>query len=317
MESYKLSIQTKVPLRSVWPDEARDFTPWLAKEENLALLGDVLDLELSCEGIEIPVGPYRADLICKDNKLKQLVLIENQLSTTDHSHLGQLITYAAGYGISTVIWIAERFTQEHQAALEKLNRDSSQGVNYFGIEIELNKIDDSLPAPRFNVVVKPNDWSRAVSASVRHSNLSEMRETQMEYWTAFKEVLNGEKGIYVPSPQPQNYMSFKIGKSFVSITTKMVSEDGSICVELYLSGKNAKKNFQALVAIKEKIESDMNESLEWEEHPENGPHKILLKAYECSLHEKVDWKRQHNWLREKLCLFNRIFRPLCRQLITN
>jgi len=202
---------------------------------------------------------------------------------------------------------------DHQKLFEGL----SSGVNYFGIEIELIKIDDSLPAPRFNIIVQPNDWNRAVFASVRHSNLSEMREAQMEYWTAFREVLNGEKGIYVPNPQPQNYMSFKIGKSFVSITTKMVSEDGSICVELYLPGKNAKKNFQTLVAIKEKIESEMNESLEWEEHPENGPHKVLLKAYECPLHDEGDWKRQHDWLKEKLCLFNRIFRPLCRQLITS
>ena len=96
-------------LREVWPNEADDFTPWLAKEENLALLGSTIDLGLELEAQEKNVGPFRADILCKDTASNDWVLVENQLERTDHTHLGQLLTYAAGLKAVTIVWIADRF----------------------------------------------------------------------------------------------------------------------------------------------------------------------------------------------------------------
>ncbi|MFH1923833.1 MAG: hypothetical protein ABIP48_28575 [Planctomycetota bacterium] len=50
-----------IDLRTVWNSEADDFTPWLATEDNLALLGDTIGLELEFEAQEKNVGPFRAD----------------------------------------------------------------------------------------------------------------------------------------------------------------------------------------------------------------------------------------------------------------
>src|SRR5882672_9937256 len=118
MSTPNLGRLRKVDLREAWSSENSDFTPWLAQEENLKLLGEAIGIELELEWQEKDVGPFRADILCKDTATDDWVLIENQLERTDHCHLGQLITYAAGLNAVTIVWIAERFTQEHRAALD-------------------------------------------------------------------------------------------------------------------------------------------------------------------------------------------------------
>ncbi len=105
----------RIPVRELWTNEAGDFTPWLASQENISLLGDAIGVELEVEAQEKDVGPFRADILCRDTGTSELVLIENQLERTDHGHLGQLITYAAGLKAVTIVWVAARFTEEHRA----------------------------------------------------------------------------------------------------------------------------------------------------------------------------------------------------------
>jgi hypothetical protein len=152
-------------VRQIWMHEEKDFTPWLAREENLSLLGQTLALNLALEAQEKYVGTFRADILAKDVNSGQWVLIENQLERTDHGHLGQLITYASGLKAVTVIWIAERFADEHRAALDWLNEITSNSIHFFGIELELWRIGDSPLAPKFNVISKPNSWAKGVSES--------------------------------------------------------------------------------------------------------------------------------------------------------
>lgn len=129
--SIKLSKISKVELRDCWSNEATDFTPWLAEEENLALLADTLGMnELEVKGREEHVGPFRADILCVESGSDRLVLIENQLEKTNHNHLGQILTYAAGLNAVTIIWIAESFTEEHRAAIDWLNRITDSEFNF-------------------------------------------------------------------------------------------------------------------------------------------------------------------------------------------
>src|SRR5258708_3912238 len=143
MKSTSLGRLTKVDLREVFATEAGDFTPWLAREENLALLSESIGISLQCEAQEKEVGPFRADILCKDTMTDNWVLIENQIERTDHTHLGQLLTYAAGLQAVTIVWVAQRFTEEHRAALDWLNEHTDEQINFFGLEIELWKIGDS------------------------------------------------------------------------------------------------------------------------------------------------------------------------------
>ena len=144
----------RINLREAWKHEATEFTPWLAHEDNLDLLAKTLGLvELELVGTEHWVGDFKLDVLCSDDEGQ--VIIENQLEKTNHSHLGQILTYAAGVGARKVIWLAESFRAEHVAALDFLNQHTTEELNFFAVEVELWRIGDSPMAPSFNVVVKP------------------------------------------------------------------------------------------------------------------------------------------------------------------
>lgn len=183
----------RVPLRAIWTREDSHFTPWLATAENLELLGTTLGLELELEGIERSIGAFRADILCREVRDDRLVLIENQLERANHTHLGQLITYMAGLDTATIIWIAAEFTDEHRAALDWLNAATDDHFRFFGLEIQLWCIADSIKAPAFRVVVQPNEWTKRTRETVRaveRGEISELGQQRMAYWRAFREYLD-------------------------------------------------------------------------------------------------------------------------------
>ncbi len=157
----------KIDLRKAWKSEDQEFTPWLANEENLELLGDTIGIELELVAQEKDVGPFRADILCKNTENESYVLIENQIEKTDHKHLGQLLTYASGLEAVTIIWIASKFTEEHRKSLDWLNEITDKRFKFFGLEIELFQIGDSPYAPRFNVISMPNNWGKSVSQAAK------------------------------------------------------------------------------------------------------------------------------------------------------
>ena len=143
-----LSRLQQVPIRDVWPTEPQGFTPWLASAENLPLLAEAIGLGLELQSTEASVGDFRADIVCKTIPEGELVLIENQFAQTDHTHLGQILTYAAGLEAVTIVWVAETFREEHRAAIDWLNEKTPDNINFFGLEIELWRIADSPVAPK-------------------------------------------------------------------------------------------------------------------------------------------------------------------------
>ncbi len=153
MGNCRVGRLERVGLRSVWRREREDFAPWLAEPGNLALLGDAAGLRLVAASLEQPVDRFRADIVCREAGSGSRVVIEVQLGPTDHRHLGQVLAYAAGFGASAVIWLAPKFHDLHREALDWMNRGAT--ARYFGLEIEMWRIGESDPAPRFTVVAEP------------------------------------------------------------------------------------------------------------------------------------------------------------------
>lgn len=151
----------RVEPATVWSSEPGDFVPWLAAPENLRDLGEVLRLDLEAVAREIRVGRFRADLLCRDRGTGATVVIEAQLGSSDHGHLGQLLTYAVGLQARAVVWLAARVYDEHRAVLDRLNQ-SGAALGCFAVEMALWKIGASTAAPRFTVVARPRDWPLSV-----------------------------------------------------------------------------------------------------------------------------------------------------------
>jgi len=324
MKPASLGRLHKVNLREAWSSESSDFTPWLAQEENLKLLGDAVGIELELESQEKEVGPFRADILCKDTANDTWVLIENQLEKTDHSHLGQLLTYAAGLNAVTIVWIAERFTEEHRAALDWLNERTDEKINLFGLEIELWRIGDSPIAPKFNIISQPNGWSKAVqqaAAASASGEISEHKQFQLSFWTAFKDYMETKSSfVRCQKPLPQHWTNHAIGRSGVhlgSIVSTWNSETGTkgseIRVELYMDGPNAKPEFAALELQRESLERALGFPLTWH-NPENKAMCRLFARKDADFLNENLWPEQFAWLKDRLEIMHRVFAPVVKEI---
>jgi hypothetical protein len=308
MNSKPLGRLEPVDLREAWLGEASDFTPWLAQEKNLELLGNTIALDLELVEVEKWVGPFRADIVCKETATNTWVLIENQLERTDHSHLGQLITYAAGLDAVTIVWVANRFTEEHRAALDWLNEVTDQGINFFGLEIELWRIGDSLYAPKLNVVSKPNDWIKTVTASRQAASgeLSPATQLQLDWWTALREaVLARGISIKPQTPAAQNWYDFAIGRSGFVLRMSLNTRENRIILQLVMYDENSKRYFHLLQQDREAIDRDLGVAVEWRELPERKQSDLKIATGRFDLSNRAQWPEQHAWACDMLEIFYR------------
>lgn len=322
MSGYNLGKLVKIELRDIWMSESSHFTPWLAREENLLTLGETLGLELELEAQERAVGPFRADILCKDIGTNAWVLIENQLERTDHSHLGQLLTYASGLEAVTIIWIAARFTEEHRSTLDWLNRITDETFRFFGVEVELWRIGDSPAAPRFNIVSKPNNWNKLVTQAARAIDETELTGTkalQLAYWGALGSVLMTKGGVFARErkPQPQSWMSYSIGRSGFGVNAATSRPKRLVRAELYISNANAKAFFYLLSEQKEAIQAELGYDLDWDDLPDGRDTRISVALKETDPEDKADWPRQHEWLAARMAEFYRVFVNRVRGLDAN
>jgi hypothetical protein len=314
-QSPKLSKMERVPLREAWKHEAGDFTPWLAAEDNLNMLVDALGLgELELVATEHPVGDFKLDILCNDGDGP--VIIENQLEKTNHNHLGQIIAYAAGIGAKKVIWIAESFRPEHSSALQFLNDNTTEDLAFFAVEVELYRIGTSPLAPKFEVVVKPNDWVKSGREQARvASSASATKQLQLKFWLALAEKLKASStGIRPQKARPQHWLSISIGKSGTKLSVTANTRDKRFGVELYFSGADAKTNFMNLLPKKNEIETALRFGLDWQELPDAQACRVATWYPDASLEDETRWQEYLDWLAERIVSMDRVLRPILKSL---
>ena len=288
----------EVDLREVWPNEAQSFTPWL--QAHPEELGEVLGLELEFEK-EKSVGAFSLDLFGTDLNTGKHVVVENQLERSDHSHLGQLLTYAGGLESGTVVWIAKEIRQEHRAALEWLNSVTNSETNFFGVEIKAIRIGDSAPAPWLDLVVQPNSWSKSLKENASNLNESDRSKAYGEFWQGLIEELsekypefNGRTAWGRP------WFPSTIGTS--GVTINLVFSSKGLRVEYYLGSADAAVNqsrFEALMGVRAHLEKSIKAELDWELL--DGKKACRISLYgpaDSDVENRANWNQYSAWFLE-------------------
>ena len=306
-----LSRLERVELWNIWRDEARDFTPWLADEENLNILGDALGLELELIETEQTVGSYSADIVCNDVLTDRKVLIENQLEKTNHTHLGQIFTYAAGVDAVILVWIAKQFTEEHRAAVDWLNHISGDELQFFGIEIQLWRIGNSPAAPRFNIVAKPNDWVREVrKATGGNRELSEDQKLRLELWTNFNNYLESKSDLRSSSPSTKSWHNHRYRPDIGHFVTRAsFFKDPEVRVELYMQRRSAPEIFRKLQEHQDEIEQAFGTPLNWDEIEGRKARKIFIQKT-WDFRDKDTWPDLFEWYEKNIQALKAALEPI-------
>ncbi len=296
-------------LRLVWKNEAYDFTPWLAEEDNMSILGDAIGIEITEITTESPVGGFSADIIAKETGTDRIIVIENQLEDTNHDHLGKIITYASGKDASIIIWIVKNAREEHKKAIEWLNDHMDENIDFFLVQIELWKISDSAPAPRFNVLEQPNSWAKEIKKISQE--MSETMAFKLDYWTAFSDYVFEEskfsKLFNKRKPSTDHWYSVSAGSSEFNFSFLINTVRNIITVECYIS--NNKDLFHQFYANKEKIENAIRIELDWRELPERKASRILVEK-QVNLKDRNQWEKQFNWMKEMGIKFYQAFKSV-------
>lgn len=272
----RLGKLTQVELREYWRHEARNFTTWLAEPENLAQLADEVGLDIRLVQTEAGVGRYAVDMLAEEETTGRKIVIENQLEATDHSHLGQILTYAAGIEAEFIIWVVREARDEHRQAIEWLNEHTDERINCFLVQIELWRIGESDPAPKFHVVSRPNDWTKSIRTSSTDRELSDTKTWQLDFWQGLREFAKtAATPVSLRAPRPQHWQDVALGRSDCHISLTVYRSDDQVGAELYIP--NSKGLFRQFAAHKEEIERIVGlGSLSWEELPAKKASRIKV-----------------------------------------
>lgn len=254
---------SEIDVRELWKHEQYDFSRWLSKPENIEYLNEILGLTLTEVNREVYVGPYRCDIVAKDETSGITVIIENQLEGTNHEHLGKIITYASGLGAKVMVWIVKEAKEEHRAAIEWLNNNTNSDVNFFLLEIHAYRIGDSDPAPKFEIIEKPNDFVKRGNNKVKDGEMDKSESERLMFWEQFnKVIINRGKPFNVRKASTDHWYDVAIGTSEAHISINLVNKDGVIVVELYIDDN--KELFDKLIGNKDAIEGDLGKKLSWD-----------------------------------------------------
>lgn len=261
----------EVSLRSAWPHEANNFTPWLA--ENLDKLAQVIGIPMELVETEMSVGQFSADIVARYPANGSLVLIENQLGATDHTHLGQVLTYLAGTEAQTVIWIARSFTDPHLSAIRWLNEHTVDPYAFFAVRVSVVQIGDSPLAPRFEVLERPKDWDRTVRVERESIELGGFIKLRHDFWAFYRERYPDDL------PLGEGYRSHTVFLTIGNVQTRVVLWQSEGVVSIYVRPRNSsveaeQSRDRCLAALKERgrgsswqdtLSFNLNEQERWDE----------------------------------------------------
>ena len=310
----KLGTLKQIDIHEVWKDEARDFTPWLLN--NVDELSAALELDLELHQAEYPVGKFSCDLVGVVSGTQDRVVIENQLGQSDHSHFGQIMTYAGGTNAKYVIWIAGKFRDEYLAALKWLNDGTTDDINFFAVEVGAVRIADSIPAPHFTVVARPNDWTKDAKALTTAAITGERGQKQIEYWDDYLAKVAAKYPAWTSSRRGRAQHWFPMAGGLSGCTYSASFTKSQLKSELVFDSADAEMNlarFGFLEEHKDEIEEAYGGTIIWYA-PENKKQTMLRIVKDADFANEDSWAEATDWLIDSQARLRKATQPFINQL---
>ena len=297
----------EVDIRDLWKHEQYDFSEWLSKEENIENLNDILGLTLVEISKEAYVGSYRCDIFAKDETTGTKVIIENQLEASNHDHLGKIITYASGLDAKVVVWIVKQAKEEHRSAIEWLNNNTNNELNFFLIELHAYKIDDSNPAPMFEVIEKPNGFIKNTKAINNQDNLNKSQSERLEFWNKFNEVVeqNG-KPFNIRKATTDHWYDVALGISEAHISINLVNKSSYVVIDVYINDN--KELFDKLMDKKDIIESELGFKLVWDRLDNGKASRIKYRIKGLNFDDHSNYEELMKEIIDKVIIMRAVFK---------
>ncbi|GAG86387.1 unnamed protein product, partial [marine sediment metagenome] len=192
---------------------------------------------------------------------------------------------------------------------------TDEDVNFFGLEIELWRIGDSDMAPKFNIVSKPNDWTRTVKTTAAKTELSDTEKLLFDYWSELLDFMRQQNTtLRLPKPYPQHFVGFTVGRSYFIIYTRASKRDQRIGAYLCISGPNRLKFYDTIEKqYGEQAGQVVGSGLDWRRRPDKKESHIEL-YHSCDPSDRADWSNQFEWLSNAIEKLHAFFSPVVKQL---
>lgn len=297
-----------VPLREVWRHEAHDFTVWL--EDNIDVLGDLVELKFSDVRREQSAGAFSVDLVATDQH-ERTVIIENQLERSDHDHLGKVITYLAMREAEAAVWIVKHARPEHIAAVTWLNK--SREVDFYLLKLEAFRIGDSPAAPLLTLITGPTDGLKEAGDQQRER--SERHHQRERFWTELLAAATGPHTHGAVSPAVENWLYAGSGVSGVVFQYRV--RKGGADVGLLIQTGDKERNeqlFDALTARREEIEESFGGSMAWDRKPDVKKCEVVAHSWEQGLDDIEAWPELHREMLEAMARLDAALRPVLSEV---
>ncbi|MCW4028343.1 MAG: DUF4268 domain-containing protein [Candidatus Bathyarchaeota archaeon] len=303
-----ISRLKRVPLRVVWKNEEKDFTPWLQK--NLDVLSEAMGMELSPGEREASVGKaFEADLLAEGTD-GDLVVIENQFGKSDHDHLGKILTYLVNLNAKTAIWICENPQPEHMEAIDWLNKSSAADISFYLVRLEAFQVGDSQDVgPHFSIVSEPSSQIKEAGETVEE--LAERHVKRRQFWTQLLPESNKKTQLFSNiSASKDHWISAGAGISGV-VYQYLILKDGAR-VQLAIEGSDQNRNkaiFDGLSSVKDLIEKDFGEQLAWNRLDNKKASYITKSVIDKGLRDKEEWPKIIEKLVEEMVRLEKAISP--------
>lgn len=294
MSKHVIQKIKKVALREIWSKEDKDFTCWL--EENIDYLNEVIGFDITIESREEKVGPFKVDLYGEDNDGNK-VIIENQLEKTDHTHLGQIITYLTNLEANTAIWIAKEPTEEHVRAIDWLNEVTPEDISFYLIKLEAIRIgDNSVAAPLFTVIKRPTIEKKQLGSEKKeHAQRHIIRQ---EFWSNFLKEVNVKNSLFKNiSPSNDAWIGIGTGKSGINLN--LVISKRYARSEIYINRGSKEENkqiFDYFRSLRNDIEGAFGGELVWERMEDNVTSRIKYQLDDVNYFVVDDWSKINEFM---------------------